>query len=169
VPTVTIGNVAATISYAGWVPDSIAGLYQINVQIPASNSTFTDASGVTGALPANGNSLHLPVVVTAGTGRVSQATGVLLYVHGALKVVSSGQTTGASTVAWTGTTITPSEGTSPYTFAVTTGTLPAGLTLDANAGTISGTPTTPGSATVTITATDNGGWTGKVTITFTIT
>jgi hypothetical protein len=48
-----------------------------------------------------------------------------------------------------------SGGTPPYTWAVTSGSLPAGLTLDPKAGTISGTPTTPGwSGMITIQATD---------------
>lgn len=51
--------------------------------------------------------------------------------------------------------ITASGGTGPYTFAVTTGSAPAGLTLASN-GTLSGTPQTAGtSASFTVTATDS--------------
>jgi hypothetical protein len=48
----------------------------------------------------------------------------------------------------------------PYTYAVTTGALPAGLYLDTSNGDISGTPTTPGPVPkFTITATDANGYT----------
>lgn len=57
-------------------------------------------------------------------------------------------------------TITGSGGTGPYTFAVTSGSLPPGLTLNSN-GNLSGTPTTPGTYNFTVTATDNGGCTGS--------
>jgi hypothetical protein len=50
-------------------------------------------------------------------------------------------------------TITASGGTAPYTFTVSTGTLPTGLTLSSS-GTLSGTPTTAGSFTFTVKATD---------------
>lgn len=53
-------------------------------------------------------------------------------------------------------TLTGSGGTAPYTFGITSGTLPAGLTLTA-AGVIAGTPTTAGTTTVTIRATDANG------------
>lgn len=46
-------------------------------------------------------------------------------------------------------------GTAPYTYAVTTGTLPAGLSLDGSTGLISGTPTTSGTSTFTVTVTDS--------------
>lgn len=62
-----------------------------------------------------------------------------------------------------------SGGTAPYTFAVTTGTLPSGLTLDTNTGQITGTPTTPGSYDFTITATDANGCTGTQDYTIVIT
>lgn len=58
-------------------------------------------------------------------------------------------------------TITASGGTAPYTFAITSGALPAGLVLDPNTGVISGTPTTVQSATFEVTATDSGGCTGS--------
>ncbi len=51
------------------------------------------------------------------------------------------------------TTITAVGGSGSYTYAVS-GNLPAGLTLDGSTGTISGTPTTMGNASFTITATD---------------
>lgn len=50
-------------------------------------------------------------------------------------------------------TITANSGTSPYTFAMTSGSLPAGLTLSSG-GALSGTPTTPGMNTFEVTATD---------------
>ena len=171
VPQVTIGGVSATIQYAGWVASSVAGLYQINVQMPASTSTFTDASGVTGTLAANGSISHLPVVIQAPTGKFSQS-GVTLSVAQSLLVTPTGQTTGRVNVLWTGTQVTATDSTqgSPtYTYAVTTGTLPAGLTLTGATGAIAGTPTATGTSTVVFTATDQGGVTGTVSITFIIT
>ncbi|MGI8858490.1 MAG: putative Ig domain-containing protein [Thermomicrobiales bacterium] len=56
-------------------------------------------------------------------------------------------------------TITASGGTVPYSFAITSGALPPGLTL-ATSGALSGTPTSAGSFAFTITATDHLGATG---------
>lgn len=46
--------------------------------------------------------------------------------------------------------------------------LPAGLTIDAHTGLISGTPTTGGIGTVTITVTDDAGYTGSTAFTWTV-
>lgn len=46
-------------------------------------------------------------------------------------------------------------GSGTYTFAVTSGSLPSGVSLDAGTGLLSGTPTTSGTSTFTITATDS--------------
>jgi len=55
----------------------------------------------------------------------------------------------------------------PYTFAVTAGTLPPGLTLTP-AGLLSGTPTTAGSYNFTVTVTDSLGQTGTATYTLSV-
>ena len=54
-------------------------------------------------------------------------------------------------------TITPSGGNAPYAFAITSGTLPSGLSFDTAAGVISGTPTATASTTLVIRATDRYG------------
>ena len=51
--------------------------------------------------------------------------------------------------------VTASGGTGPYTYAVTMGSLPPGLTLNASTGTFSGMPTQAGSYSFTITVTDS--------------
>ncbi len=69
-------------------------------------------------------------------------------------------------VPYTGT-IGATGGTAPYTCMITAGTLPAGLTL--NGCVVSGTPTTPGTSTITVKVTDSSNpaetVTGPVTLT----
>ena len=70
-----------------------------------------------------------------------------------LSVVTTSLPTGVDGSSYS-TTLQAAGGVSPYTWSVTTGSLPAGLTLAASTGVISGTPTAS-SATFTVTATDS--------------
>ena len=69
----------------------------------------------------------------------------------------SGALTGATNGVAYSQTITASGGIGTPTFAVTTGALPDGLTLNASTGVISGTPTATGSSSFTVTVTYDGG------------
>ena len=62
-------------------------------------------------------------------------------------------------------TVTASGGSSPYTFAVTAGSLPTGLSLNTSTGDITGTPTATGTFNFTITATDSLACTGSTAYT----
>ena len=58
------------------------------------------------------------------------------------------------------TTLQASGGTTPYSWSVSAGTLPAGLSLVASTGVISGTPTAAGTASFTVQVTDAANNTG---------
>lgn len=166
-PTAKIGNVTATVRYAGWVADSIAGLYQVNLQLPAnSNSTvFTKPDGTT--ITGITAPVQLPVVVTAN-GVASQGN-VTIWVAPRLTVVDpDGNPTGtplrtltehckagASCTSTIPAPVLATGGQSPYVYAVTSGLLPAGLSLIN--GAITGAPgaNTAGTYVLTITATDS--------------
>ncbi|MDO0846979.1 putative Ig domain-containing protein [Xanthomonas campestris pv. campestris] len=93
----------------------------------ASNASIARATGA-------GTILNDDVVVTVGPASLPAATAGSAYSQN----------------------LSASGGTAPYSFAVTAGALPAGLTLSA-AGVLSGTPTATGSFNFTATATDSGG------------
>jgi len=64
-------------------------------------------------------------------------------------------------------TLQATGGTVPYTWSLTSGTLPAGLGLDANTGTIDGTPTAATSASITVEVVDSATPANSASATFT--
>jgi hypothetical protein len=84
-----------------------------------------------------------------------------------LPLSASATTPPAATVgtAYSATPVTASGGTTPYTFSASG--LPAGLSINAGSGTISGTPTTAGTFTPSVTVTDAAS--ASVTRSFTLT
>ncbi len=109
--------------------------------------TATDAAGCTGTRPYT--------ITIAGVGCPVITLSPTTLPPGAIGVPYS-------------QSITATGGTAPYTFAVTSGTLPAGLSLNPATGLISGTPLQPGLFSFTIQATDAGGCPGARPYTLTI-
>jgi hypothetical protein len=97
--------------------------------------TATDTNGCSGTGATYTLTVTCPTITVTRTGGGSFPTGIF-------------------NTAYTGQSVTASPA-STYTFAVTLGTLPTGLSLS-SAGAISGTPTATGVFPFTITATDSG-------------
>jgi hypothetical protein len=110
-----------------------------------------------------------PTAVVTRTGIVIRATDSLgafgdlaafqiAIAAAAVPVTVSGTpvTSAVEASAYAGFTVSASGGTAPFTFSVVGGALPAGLSLNASTGVVSGTPTTVGTQTgIVIRATDS--------------
>jgi uncharacterized protein (TIGR03437 family) len=162
--TVTIGGVDLVPTYVGWVPDAIAGLYQINVQLPAKGASLKDAGGDPQPFTA---AVQLPVKISVG-GVESQISKI--WVKPRLTLVAPTTVTRQTGVLWpiTNNAVT-SDGSSTWTFTKT-GVLPTGLTMDA-AGVFAGTQSVVGDFPITVTGTDSStpALSGSISFTITVT
>ncbi len=126
----------------------------------AGNGIAIDGSGdvyVTGST----DSINFPV--TSGTtfgGTIDAFVTKLSFTSAPLLTLSPTTLPATGVNASYSHTITATGGTGPYTYVVTSGALPPGLTLSAT-GVLSGTPTMAGSYPFTVTATDSMGNTGS--------
>ncbi|MEZ2345742.1 beta strand repeat-containing protein [Terriglobus sp. RCC_193] len=104
--------------------------------------------------PTTAGSSALSIKATdSGSTIASTTANVVVTVNTAATTLTLSSPAAATVgIAYTGT-IGVSGGTAPYTCALASGTLPAGLTL--NNCTLTGTPTTAGSSTLSIKATDS--------------
>jgi hypothetical protein len=104
------------------------------------------------------------ITVTNPDGQTStSATGILTINNSSCPTITLSPTTlpDGSLGGSYSQTITSSGGITPYSYSITTGTLPGGVTLSSG-GVISGTPTTAGVYNFTITATDQNTCTGSI-------
>jgi len=117
--------------------------------IPAGLQLDTATGILSGTSTAGGTSTIVVTVTDAVSGT---ATASLSLTIGAVAISPATLPTGFLGVPYPATTLTVA-GATVTNWAVTVGTLPAGLTLNASTGVISGKPTAAGTATFTITAT----------------
>jgi hypothetical protein len=99
------------------------------------------------------------VFAKVGTRLVVAANAEIEFLTTATITLDDALADGTVGAAYTGA-VAATGGTGPYTYAVTSGTLPAGLTLASN-GAITGTPTTAATSAFTVTATDANDDTGN--------
>jgi hypothetical protein len=126
-------------------------------KLPAGLS-IAAATGVLSGTPTKSGVISFTVTATdssAPKAEVSQAA-LSIDVASALNVTTKSLSPGQVGIAYPGSTLASSGGTAPVTWAVTSGSLPAGLTLNAATGAITGTPTGSGAtSSFSVTATDS--------------
>jgi uncharacterized protein (TIGR03437 family) len=122
------------------------------------NGLTLSSAGVLSGTPTQGGSFNITVRATDRNGCVGAQSYSLTIVCPTITLAPATLPTGAVGVAYN-QAITASGGASPYSFALSAGTLPNGLTLS-SAGVLSGTPTQSANANITIRATDANGCVG---------
>lgn len=166
-PTVTIGGLAATVTYAGWVPDAVAGLYQINAilpLIPGSAPNYQDDSATDVTFDTNGTAFKVPVYVTSSHGSTSLKTGVELWVKRGLSMPAAITLAGNAGDAVSSSAATLDA--DSVTYSVSPAFPGSSVTLDANTGALGGVlPAATGNGTYVITATNGSGLVGTVAVT----
>jgi Autotransporter beta-domain/Bacterial Ig-like domain (group 3)/Putative Ig domain/IPT/TIG domain len=148
----------------GTAPYSFAALVINSGTLPAGLSFSTSTGILSGTATAAGSVSFTVSVTDSSTGAgpfVISGTYTLVVAAPAVTVspsVLAVPTVGVSYIQ----TLTANGGSPAYAYAPTAGSLPAGLTLSAS-GVISGTPTTAGNYSFSVTATDTHGFAGSQT------
>ncbi|HEY0660566.1 MAG TPA: putative Ig domain-containing protein [Lysobacter sp.] len=123
------------------------------------------SNGSLSGTPTASGTFNFTITATdssTGTGPYTGSRAYSLTVAAPTIAVAPATLGNATVAAAYSTTLSASGGTAPYSFAITAGALPAGLSFS-SAGTLSGTPTAGGTFNFTVTATDSSGGTGPFT------
>jgi hypothetical protein len=165
----TLPNASAGSAYSQAVTAS-GGIapytYQVSAGALPAGLTLSSA-GVLSGTPTAAGSFSFTVSATDSSTGTGPASGMRAYtlVVGmpTLQITPATLSSGVAGTPYSATVVA-AAGTSPYTYQVSAGTLPAGLALS-SAGVLSGTPTAAGSFPFTVTATDSTTGTGPATAT----
>src|SRR5256885_9096198 len=158
-PSITIQPTSKAVTAGQTASFSVAatGTAPLNYQWKKNGIAVSGASSSAYTTPATSTSdsgAQFTVIVSNSAGSVTSSAGVLTVSASipALQITSS-QLPGGTVGSAYSATLNASGGSTPYTWSVTSGALPNGLTLN-SAGSVSGTPSIGGSFPFTVQAQD---------------
>lgn len=136
------------------------GAMPLTYQWQKSGSAISGATNATYTTPATtsaDNGAQFKVVVSNSKGSATSSAATLtVTAASSVQITTSSLPNGQVQVAYSAT-LQATGGTTPYTWSVSNGSLPAGLTLTGSSGAISGTPSTAGTSSFTIQVADSAG------------
>jgi len=134
--------------------------------LPVGLSLVAATGAITGT-PTTAGTSNFTTLLTDNVG--ATATKALsIVVNAAPSITTSSLPNGSVSVAYN-QTMAATGGTSPLTWAISSGSLPAGLSLTASTGAITGTPTASGTSNFTARVTDNVGATATKALSIIVT
>ncbi|EPD42980.1 hypothetical protein HMPREF9701_01231 [Delftia acidovorans CCUG 274B] len=161
------GAVSATVaanSSANPITLNLSGGAAISVTVAsaASHGTATASGTSVTYTPTTGysGSDSFTYTATNTSGTSSPATVSITVSAPTLAVAPASLNAGLQGTTYSAT-VSASGGTAPYSYTISSGSLPAGMSLNTSTGTISGTPSSSGTSSFTVTATDANGATGS--------
>ncbi|MFZ0230973.1 MAG: putative Ig domain-containing protein, partial [Mycobacterium sp.] len=114
--------------------------------LPSGLSLNTSTGAITGTPNATGTSSFTVQVSDSETPTAQTSKGLSITINNSapLMITTSGLPTGVISTAYSNAFLGASGGTPPYTWSISSGSLPPALTLNTSTGQISGTPTSTG-------------------------
>ncbi len=168
-PGTNTGTVNVAFSQTFTSGNAIAPVvFSLNSGTLPAGITLNASTGVLSGTPTQTGSFPISIKVTDANGCFGIGTTYTLTIScQIITVTNPGTNTGTVNVAFS-QTFTAGNAIAPVTFSLNSGSLPAGITLNASTGVLSGTPTQTGSFPITIKATDANGCFG-IGATYTLT
>lgn len=154
--------------YAGFVVSGVGGIppYSYSVtagSLPAGIALNSTTGVVSGTPTGAGTSAGIVITVTDALSETASLPAFSLLVTGQLVISGAPNDFATINQPYSSFTVSASGGYPGYSFAVTAGTLPPGIGLNAVTGVVSGTPTVLGTyAGIVVTATDSQGDTASL-------
>jgi FG-GAP-like repeat/Putative Ig domain/Beta-propeller repeat len=165
--TLTSGSAGSsystTVTATGGMPPYTWTL--VGGSLPDGGVTLNNTGAITGTPKTPGTYTFTAQAMDAA-GATSLGTFTLAIIPAVLEVASTSFPQGIATVPYPLQIMSATGGVSPYTFSITAGSLPAGLTF--GSGQISGTPTAVGTFGFTLTVTDSTKATASAPVSITV-
>ncbi len=131
-------------------------------------ATLNASTGVISGTPTANGTSTFTITITDASGATVDTEALTLTVGAYVVAVTTMVLPTAQVGQAFTATMAATGGTGTYTWAVSAGALPAGLTLTSSTGVVAGTPTAPGTGSVTMQATDTDGNSATQVITTTV-
>ncbi|HVM46597.1 MAG TPA: NBR1-Ig-like domain-containing protein [Candidatus Acidoferrum sp.] len=158
----TVSNI--TVSGTAYDPGSPStGVILVEALVNGNGDSLEPASGTTNWMVSVSLSPGTNTVYVAsqdGGGNYSAVASVNVTYQASAITLSPPALSNLALRAAYSQNVTATGGVPPYTFGITSGSLPAGLSLSSS-GTLSGTPSAAGTSAFTVTATDSTGYSGS--------